>query len=130
MRISDWSSDVCSSDLGGALRLKVGVAASEVENRVAGDRPCATKRGSRQEDRLIDLVALVEGGRLERLTPSPLYRDRRDRPLDQAELGCRHICEALVPFVADTGGELEEGSESGTHRPAEDRQTKIDLGQS
>src|SRR3546814_2895018 len=58
--------------VGGALRLKVGVAASAVENRVAGDRPCATKRGSRQEDRLIDLVALVEGGRLERLTPSPL----------------------------------------------------------
>src|SRR3546814_7039610 len=102
MRISDWSSDVCSSDLdavavaaveivrfelqrrdrrrlvgdrnipvGGALRLKVGVAASEVENRVAGDRPCATKRGSRQEDRLIALVALVEGGRIERLTPTP-----------------------------------------------------------
>src|SRR3546814_3674721 len=38
MRISDWSSDVCSSDLDRALRLAVGLP-GESADRPAGDRP-------------------------------------------------------------------------------------------
>src|SRR3546814_11823996 len=64
MRISDWSSDVCSSDLAGLAGLAVGAAAQPaLKNLIAGIQMAFT------EPIRIDDVVIIEGewGRIEEI---------------------------------------------------------------
>src|SRR3546814_8545986 len=45
MRISDWSSDVCSSDLAAGIRLTAGIATKELRHDVQGQRPAHAVEG-------------------------------------------------------------------------------------
>src|SRR3546814_11691884 len=74
MRISDWSSDVCSSDLKGGLAGHVGtghqpeaaglallIVRSIFQPAVVGDEAARLRRGERRLDHRIDRKSVVSG---------------------------------------------------------------------
>src|SRR3546814_13020813 len=75
MRISDWSSDVCSSDLLGVVELELTYADLEtVENQIEKRRKAA--KGDRS---LVDEVAALDKAKAILEAGTPLYRsDRKD----------------------------------------------------
>src|SRR3546814_13946252 len=71
MRISDWSSDVCSSDLLGTHLLQLFQATAVVQPRLVGIGPHSTRETRKNCIRRV-LVDKVAGGRMPRLDDTVL----------------------------------------------------------
>src|SRR3546814_12207777 len=71
MRISDWSSDVCSSDLGRGLRHRHARGGIGDPHRLAGPVPGGERRFLEDTDRLVEL--------LRQITLEPERRIRQQR---------------------------------------------------
>src|SRR3546814_14454992 len=114
MRISDWSSDVCSSDLNAAVELReaqhpaielVRAHKADVRRRFA---LLAGAAGAADAEALGDaLLLLLEGG-----AASLLTFDRTDAPVHglpaavHVTLGRASCRGKVVPYVEDTGGQV------------------------
>src|SRR3546814_5208381 len=78
MRISDWSSDVCSSDLRAVEARKAHVAAANQRQHVAaigaGHRSCGLQRAGLHLARLLDQRQLIHDMRLQRFLHARIER--------------------------------------------------------
>src|SRR3546814_14222738 len=98
MRISDWSSDVCSSDLAPTVVLEPGDDARVMQDEIFG--PILPIRGYRDLD---DAIAYVES-RDRPLAPYPFSHDRAtvQRLLGRLLAGVVPVHDTLMPFAAGT----------------------------
>src|SRR3546814_1724138 len=112
MRISDWSSDVCSSDLS-ALGGEIRIAAEKIEHRVAARR-CGRENEARKELRIRRLTGLIQGRNLERFAPARFEINAVRWRIDDTNLGRRHLVDTSMIFEPKGSDELKFRSEEHT----------------
>src|SRR3546814_18717155 len=105
MRISDWSSDVCSSDLAAGIRLTAGIATKELRHDVQGQRPANAVEG-----KALPELGHEQHPELTRM-PQPLARRRRDENVRAT--GRERVCQT-VQYVEVAGSSKKIATDRNT----------------
>src|SRR3546814_11641355 len=105
MRISDWSSDVCSSDLGAAGQAEhAGKQPGEIEQSAAARCSAADRRNQRLRGLRGDLVQRGQGHALEAVEAQAAAADRTGQALfEHVEIG-RASCRGRWGEVVEISG--------------------------
>src|SRR3546814_10470414 len=125
MRISDWSSDVCSSDLGGDEGLLAtvpallfpGVAAAHRQRQLVGELVVALgEHGGRP--RLLRIAEKIGG-----VVPCGEGKRRRDQVLEAQDL--RNAEVNLLPLVESARNEVERPAKVGREAQLDRKSTRL-----